>query len=154
MRFDSIENDPLNNAGTGMYTIREVPEEPVVDTRCCCLRWLGIGTAREQRESTKSSLEKNSSLQRSESGGSRVPLLGAQGGCATESVLSSEIPPLFWWKYEMVHRMQPLKEAWAVKMMSEINTVDYATAEPYQKEVQFMVENFKNMQESKKNKES
>ena len=54
----------------------------------------------------------------------------------------------------MVHRMQPLKEAWAVKMMSEINTVDYATAEPYQKEVQFMVENFKNMQESKKNKES
>ena len=54
----------------------------------------------------------------------------------------------------MVHRMQPLKEAWAVKMMSEINQVDYATAEPFQKEVQFMVENFKNMQESKKNKES
>ena len=53
----------------------------------------------------------------------------------------------------MVERMQQIKETWAVKMMQELNHIENTDAESYQKEIQFMVENFKNKQLARKNSE-
>ena len=149
MRFDSVEQDGGGLPATHMYTIKEVPEEPVQDTRCCCLRWLGIGRAREGVEGSQG----NSSVQRTNSDTmSGVPQKSTRDAY-TASLTSTDIPNNFWWKYEMFQRMQSIKETWAVKMMQDINQIENTEAESYQKEIQFMVENFKNKQLARKNSE-
>ena len=53
------------------------------------------------------------------------------------------MPPMYWWKYEMIDRMKQVTASWATKMMSELEKVDHALSEPYQREVQFIVDSYK-----------
>ena len=49
--------------------------------------------------------------------------------------MSQDLPPLYWWKYEMIDRMREVSDGWAGKMMNELEYIDHASSEPFQKEL-------------------
>ena len=62
------------------------------------------------------------------------------------------MPPLYWWKYEMIDRMKEVSEVWAQKMMEELEYIDHASSEPYQKEVQHLIDVFNEKKSQRKEK--
>ena len=62
------------------------------------------------------------------------------------------MPPLYWWKYEMIDRMKEVSEVWAQKMMEELEYIDHASSEPYQKEIQHLIDAFNEKKAQRKEK--
>ena len=62
------------------------------------------------------------------------------------------MPPLYWWKYEMIDRMKEVSDIWAQKMMEELEYIDHASSEPYQKEIQHLIDSFNEKKAQRKEK--
>ena len=52
----------------------------------------------------------------------------------------------------MIDRMKEVSDVWAQKMMEELEYIDHASSEPYQKEVQHLIDTFNEKKAQRKEK--